>query len=551
MEDNNKICTCTTPEYTINLNKQGPPGVKGDTGENGFSPQISVLQQDNTTYVLSIITSEGQIITPNLQGAGVPSNGSYGQYLMSNGGSNSQWVELPTAQEGQQGIIAIADEDDLTSSDNTTAITPAIFNNQLKTQFGNYIVAGNNITTSVGEDGKVTINSTAEPFTLPQATSTTLGGIKVGENLSITEDGILSADTYNKSTLDTKFEEKQDILTATNGISIERKTISNVEGFSYTSDASAIYNTGGWGVLSPSGQNWDVSRVPGINALIGKSITATTFPNRIVMPYTFGQIVKFPTWGNTNTVREGAISFGKLAEDGTFYPIWFPEENRYYYTADDNIIQEAGNFTQIHFYSYKDWGQSPNNSKMDVFAYNTAYGYMQLKVADSDLKLNYTNGSSNRSYMNQYYKTDTAILNRFREVNAVMFVPYYDAFSNIKIGVDQGSAIPVTSIGLYANTMDLYDSAEQLDSHDFGENLFDIGGVQAHNYISINIDDSTIKINDAGQLYASSSVPDIIDGGNANTTSVIPQPIDNYSSNDAISETGYVATDEVTIQEGG
>lgn len=181
MEDNNKICTCTTPEYTINLNKQGPPGVKGDTGENGFSPQISVLQQDNTTYVLSIVTSEGQIITPNLQGAGVPSNGSYGQYLMSNGGSNSQWVELPTAQEGQQGIIAIADEDDLTSSDNTTAITPAIFNNQLEAQFGNYIVAGNNITTSVGEDGKVTINATAEPFTLTQATATALGGIKANE----------------------------------------------------------------------------------------------------------------------------------------------------------------------------------------------------------------------------------------------------------------------------------------------------------------------------------------------------------------------------------
>ena len=221
MEDNNKICTCTTPEYTINLNKQGPPGVKGDTGENGFSPQISVLQQDNTTYVLSIITSEGQIITPNLQGAGVPSNGSYGQYLMSNGGSNSQWVELPTAQEGQQGIIAIADEDDLTSSDNTTAITPAIFNNQLKTQFGNYIVAGNNITTSVGEDGKVTINSTAEPFTLPQATSTTLGGIKVGENLSITEDGTLSATggvteipQANATTLGgIKANEKQDIDT--------------------------------------------------------------------------------------------------------------------------------------------------------------------------------------------------------------------------------------------------------------------------------------------------------------------------------------------------
>lgn len=686
-ENNNECCKCTTPEYELILNEQGPQGRQGEKGNEGFSPTVTINTNTDQVYSLTITTADGQIVTPNLK-ASVPGTGTAGQVLTKNSDTpyDMSFQSLPQAQDNQAGVVQLATENDLEPDsegevDSTKAVTPnllstyveqeinnaddkyvtldteqqitgkktfsfndGIFANSIKEiNQGSTIITYNqdtsniligstgantsNITLRTKQDGqllyqkgtnnslqiitsediattskagivkpdgttitidtdgtlhgaeqgtvdyneltnKPTINNielegaltseelglaetqeveelgnklntlsstvtnlqtskqdkltaganitisddnvisaTGSSYTLPQATSSVLGGIKVGENLSITEDGILSADTYNKSTLDTKFEEKQDILTATNGISIERKTISNVEGFSYTSDATAIYNTGGWGVLAPSGQNWDVSRVPGINALIGTSITATTFPSRIVMPYTFGQIVKFPTWGNTNTVINGAISFGKLAEDGTFYPIWFPEGNRYYYTADDNIIQEAGNFTQIHFYSYKDWGQNPTNTKFAVFAHNTAYGYMQLKVTDSDLKLNYTNGSSNRSYMNQYYKTDTAILNRFREVNAVMFVPYYDVFSNIKIGVDQGSAIPVTSIGLYANTMDLYDSAEQLDSHDFGENLFDIGGVQAHNYISINIDDSTIKINDAGQLYASSSAP--------------------------------------------
>ena len=714
-ENNNECCKCTTPEYEIILNQQGPQGRQGNDGNPGFSPQITVVADTYAVYQLNITTENGQYTTPNLK-ATIPLGGQAGTVLTKNSGTDgdASWQILPNASQENAGIVELATIDDLTPDesgeiDDLKAVTPnllstyveqeinnaddkyvtldteqqitgkktfsfndGIFANSIKeinqgstiitfNQDASNILIGStgantsNITLRTKQDGqllyqkgtnkslqivtsediattskagivkpdgttitidtdgtlhgaeqgtvdyneltnKPTINNielegnktaedlglataedvtnletskqdiltaganitisndnvisaTGSSYTLPQATSSVLGGIKVGENLSITEDGILSADTYNKSTLDTKFEKKQDILTATNGISIERKTISNVEGFSYTSDATAIYNTGGWGVLSPSREDWTVYQVPGINALIGTSMTATTFPNRIVMPYTFGQIVKFPTWGNINTVLPGNISFGKLAEDGTFYPIWFPNKNRYYYASDDNIIQKSGNFTEIHFYSYKDWGQSPNNSKMNVFAYNTAYGYMQLKVADSDLKLNYTSGSSNRSYMSQYYKTDTAILNRFREVNAVMFVPYYDSLSNIKIGVDQGSAIPVTSIGLYANTMDLYDSAEQLDSHDFGENLFDIGGVQAHNYISINTDGSTIKINDAGQLYASSSVPDVIDGGNANTVSVIPQPIDRYTSNNAIVNSGYTTTETITVED--
>lgn len=388
---------------------------------------------------------------------------------------------------------------------NNTVLALNIDNNTIKVNENNQLYADIDTTAAV-------------------ATADTAGIVRpTGDVLSVNAEGGLSADTYNTSTLDTKFEEKQDTLTATNGISIERKTISNVEGFSYTSDSSAIYNTGGWGVGAPLGQNWTVYQVPGIADLVGTSMTATTFPNRIVMPYTFGQIVKYPS---IYAYRPINIAFGKLAEDGTFYPIWFPGNNRYYYKSDDNIIQKSGNFEQIHFYSYADWGQSPENDKTDVFTYNNSVQYMQLKVTDSDLKLNYTYGVSNHSYMRQYYKTDVSILNRFKEVNAIMIIPYYQIYSASSeiIGVNIDSAIPVTSIGLYTNTMDLYDSAEQLDGYDFGENLFDIGGVQAHNYISINTDNSTIKVNGSGQLYANIELPDnVITSDNISTNAYIQQ----------------------------
>ena len=187
MEDNNKICTCTTPEYTINLNKQGPPGVKGDTGENGFSPVINIIQNTPSEYILNITTADGMITTPNLKG-NLPTGGSAGMVLTKNSdvSGDASFSPLPNASTDGPGIVQLATTEDFTPDeegnvDNLNAVTPDVFNSELKAQFGNYIVAGNNITTSVGEDGKVTINATAEPFTLPQATATTLGGIKANE----------------------------------------------------------------------------------------------------------------------------------------------------------------------------------------------------------------------------------------------------------------------------------------------------------------------------------------------------------------------------------
>ena len=56
------------------------------------------------------------------------------------------------------------------------------------------ITAGDNITISpVTGIGNVTVNATATPYTLPIASEVLLGGIKVGNNLSISDSGVLSA----------------------------------------------------------------------------------------------------------------------------------------------------------------------------------------------------------------------------------------------------------------------------------------------------------------------------------------------------------------------
>ena len=49
-------------------NLRGPQGVKGDDGEDGFSPKITVKTNTATEYILTITTKDGSFDTPNLRG---------------------------------------------------------------------------------------------------------------------------------------------------------------------------------------------------------------------------------------------------------------------------------------------------------------------------------------------------------------------------------------------------------------------------------------------------------------------------------------------------
>ena len=164
----NNPCTCTTPEYTIILNQQGPSGRQGATGQNGFSPIIDVSTNTRDTYVLTITTADGVITTPNLKSEPIPSGGTNGQVLTNYGNDVYGWGTLPNATTESQGVVYLSTDEDFQPDeegnyDNTTACTPQSVVDYVQ---------------SVG---------------LPIASTTTLGGIKVGDGLSITDDGVLSA----------------------------------------------------------------------------------------------------------------------------------------------------------------------------------------------------------------------------------------------------------------------------------------------------------------------------------------------------------------------
>lgn len=164
----NNPCTCTTPEYTIILNQQGPSGRQGATGQNGFSPIIDVSTNTRNTYVLTITTADGVITTPNLKSEPIPSGGTNGQVLTNFGNDVYGWGTLPNATTESQGVVYLSTDEDFQPNeegkvDDTTACTPQ------------------------------TVVDYVQSVGLPIASTTTLGGIKVGDGLSITDDGVLSA----------------------------------------------------------------------------------------------------------------------------------------------------------------------------------------------------------------------------------------------------------------------------------------------------------------------------------------------------------------------
>lgn len=144
-DNNNKNCKCTTPEYELILNEQGPQGRQGEKGEAGFTPIISVKDNTDSNYTLNILTQDGQITTPNLK-ANLPAGGATGQVLTKNSANQDDcsWQNLPNATTEVEGIARLATEEDFEAAEdssvsNTTIVTPALFNTEFEKKSTNFV----------------------------------------------------------------------------------------------------------------------------------------------------------------------------------------------------------------------------------------------------------------------------------------------------------------------------------------------------------------------------------------------------------------------------
>lgn len=124
-------CRCTTPQYTLVLNQQGAQGLRGQKGEEGFSPRVTVVTDTPTEYVLKILTRDGEITTPNLR-ASIPVGGQVGDVLTTvDDEGNYTWQPLPIADDEEVGLVQLAliedtNPDEEGNVNSEKAVTPKV-----------------------------------------------------------------------------------------------------------------------------------------------------------------------------------------------------------------------------------------------------------------------------------------------------------------------------------------------------------------------------------------------------------------------------------------
>ena len=234
-DNTNNYCDCWNiePEYTITLNEQGPPGDNGLQGEEGFSPTITVNTNTSTEYKLAITNKDGSFITPNLYGSKewaeqdlsnvvqpmnietvYPNPSDENDRLIAGltiGYLDINWTPNPSGSGGNWSASATAriqtkhqkyDPKQQIWFDVGTQTISLIPKYSPATEETLGLVKVDGSTITVTEDGTISAVESGSSYVLPPATNDTLGGIKVGEGLSITDDGTLSVTGGETGTTD-------------------------------------------------------------------------------------------------------------------------------------------------------------------------------------------------------------------------------------------------------------------------------------------------------------------------------------------------------------
>lgn len=359
--------------------------------------------------------------------------------------------------------------------------------------------------------------------------------------------GVSTDNIYIKQELDTKLQDKQDTITPSSPLSITKEVRSNLEGFQYTTDSTGVYTTGNY--------YWSVFNVPltftiSSGALPGDTLNPETFSNKIVIPYSLGQVVKVPTAKSLSSLNPYTnYIFGKLLQDGTFVPIVNWHINPSYLIMKDTPSAYGGTYGNTLQLSYADTGlQNPTASEqITTGSIDITFSLIQMREdVDGSIWVDIDNGyvygvfQQNQVQKYQYHYTNTEYVNRLKEINSCILAPVSNN------GMDVNNAIQVEDIGLYANPGNLYNliTSENYNNIDLGENLFDLSGEQAYNYLDLNID-NTLKINENSQLSVNTdsfaTSEDLANKLDITKCTDIPVGLEHSISDGVLSvQTGYV-----------
>lgn len=448
-ENNNECCKCTTPEYELILNEQGPQGRQGEKGNEGFSPTVTINTNTDQVYSLTITTADGQIVTPNLK-ASVPGTGTAGQVLTKNSDTpyDMSFQSLPQAQDNQAGIVQLATENDLEPDsegevDSTKAVTPNLLSTYVEQEINN------------ADDKYVTLD-TEQQIT--------------GKKTFAFNDGIFAnsiKEIDQGSTIITYNQDASNILIGSTGASTSNITLRTKQ------DGQLLYQKGTNNSLQ----------------IVTSEDIATISKAGIVKPD--GTTITIDTDGTLHGAEQGTVDYNELTNKPTINNIEL-EGNK---TAEDLGLATAEDVTNLE------------TSKQDILTAGA-----NITISDDNVI-----SATGSSYT----------------------LP--QATSSVLGGIKVGENLSITEDGILSATGGITELPQA--------NAIALGGIKANE--KQDTDTQEVRIDTAtGLLYTQpGSVPNIIDGGNANTVSVIPQPIDRYTSNNAIVNSGYTTTETITVED--
>lgn len=178
-------------DFQFYLNRQGIRGLQGVKGDPGDSPIITVQTETPNEYILKITNPDGtELISPNLRGNKININ--EGTYVRYNTATGELYTSTADGATGElAGVVRLATDADVTNMDERAVVTPS----QLADALSKYLVSPDgSVKITQNIDTSLTELTTKGGLTeLPIASADTLGCVKIGENLSITKDGVLSS----------------------------------------------------------------------------------------------------------------------------------------------------------------------------------------------------------------------------------------------------------------------------------------------------------------------------------------------------------------------
>lgn len=181
-------------DFSYYLNRQGIRGIRGEKGDQGFSPIITVEQDDASGYFLRIITQDDNFVTSNLRFPIVDTGGNFLKWNKETGEVTAGFID--NATEDVVGGVVIASLEDVMAGEETgSVITPSTLSQYVEAALGQLTAdvtqAGNNTFTGTNTfNNNVTFNNPVEC-----TNSVDLRGVTVAHE-GITAKKIGSADGY-------------------------------------------------------------------------------------------------------------------------------------------------------------------------------------------------------------------------------------------------------------------------------------------------------------------------------------------------------------------